>query len=99
MSTPKLANADAPDDGVANAPESASTATLPVREPRLAPPSQIWSQRRASLIGGVALLLLAVVAGLANFGAVEALVTPGDAPGRRRISSRLRPFSDGASPA
>jgi len=55
------------------------TASLPLHEARRAPVSHTWSQRKASLIGGVALFLLAVVAGLANFGAVEALITPGDA--------------------
>ena len=46
----------------------------------MAPPDYpVWSQRKASLIGGIALLLLAVLAGLANFGVVEVLVTPGDA--------------------
>ena len=78
MSTPKLVKADVPDDDVTNAPGSASTDARPVREAPPAPPSQSWSQRKASLIGGVALLLLAVVAALANFGAVEAVVTPGD---------------------
>jgi hypothetical protein len=47
---------------------------------KLAPQNQTtWSPRKASLIGGIALFLLAVLAGLANFGVVEALVTQGDA--------------------
>jgi hypothetical protein len=76
VSTPKLAKANAPD----SAPETTTTTTfLPVRETSPTAPSPTWSQRKASLIGGVALFLLAVVAGLANFGAVEAFVTPGDA--------------------
>lgn len=35
--------------------------------------------RNASWIGGVALLLIAVLAGVANFGALTPLITPGDA--------------------
>ena len=35
--------------------------------------------RRGSLVAGTALLVLSVIAGFGNFGAIEALVTPGDA--------------------
>lgn len=37
------------------------------------------SVRRAAVVAGVGLLLLAVVAGFANFGVIQALVAPGDA--------------------
>jgi hypothetical protein len=39
----------------------------------------VWSPRRASLIAGIALLLMAVLAGFAKFAALDRLVTPGDA--------------------
>lgn len=35
--------------------------------------------RRASLLAGIALLAMSVIAGFGNFGAIEALITPGDA--------------------
>ncbi|MGN9846653.1 DUF4386 domain-containing protein [Nonomuraea sp. H19] len=38
-----------------------------------------WSMRMASLIAGIALLLMTVLAVFANFAAFEALITPGDA--------------------
>jgi hypothetical protein len=38
-----------------------------------------WSPRRASLIAGISYLLLSVLAAFGNFGAIKALVTPGDA--------------------
>ena len=82
MSTPKPAKTDVPADSADSAPNAAgtaSTASFHDGEARWAPPSHTWSQRKASLIGGIALFLLAVLAGLANFGVVEALVTPGDA--------------------
>ena len=65
----------------AHPPRSAtSTAPLQSGPAQAGPPNHpAWSQRKASLIGGIALLLLAVLAGLANFGVVEVLVTPGDA--------------------
>ena len=40
-----------------------------------------WSQRTAALVAGVALALMAVLAGAGNFGAIVPLVTPGDAVG------------------
>ncbi|MGP3962133.1 DUF4386 domain-containing protein [Nonomuraea sp. 3N208] len=43
--------------------------------------------RRAALIGGIALVALAVLAGLANFGVVENLVTEGDA---QRTAQNIR---------
>jgi len=82
MSTSKLATTQAAvhsDPGAPNAPkDSATSSQRGVGQP--APTGNpAWSQRKASLIGGVALLLLAVLAGLANFGVIEVLVTPGDA--------------------
>ena len=38
-----------------------------------------WSPRTASLIAGIALAVMAVVAGVANFAAITPLVIPGDA--------------------
>jgi hypothetical protein len=38
-----------------------------------------WSMRAASLIAGIALLLMTVLAVFADFAAIEALITPGDA--------------------
>ncbi|MFB4274542.1 DUF4386 family protein [Nonomuraea sp. MTCD27] len=38
-----------------------------------------WSMHAASLIAGIALLLMTVLAVFANFAAIEALITPGDA--------------------
>ncbi|MFB4274589.1 DUF4386 domain-containing protein [Nonomuraea sp. MTCD27] len=38
-----------------------------------------WSMRTASLIAGIALLLMTVLAVFANFVAIDALITPGDA--------------------
>lgn len=38
-----------------------------------------WSPRRASLVAGIALALMAVLAGFGNFGAIVPLVTPGNA--------------------
>ena len=82
MSTPKLATTPAGRDSDHSAPDAATPSAAPLRSgqanatPRSRP---AWSPRTASLIGGIALLLLAVLAGLANFGVVEALVTPGDA--------------------
>ncbi len=35
--------------------------------------------RRASLTAGVGLLVMSLLGGFGNFGAIEALVTPGDA--------------------
>jgi len=42
-------------------------------------PATSWSVGRAALIAGAALLLMAVVAGLAKFVALDGLITPGDA--------------------
>ncbi|HEY5786131.1 MAG TPA: DUF4386 domain-containing protein, partial [Microlunatus sp.] len=56
--------------------EGSPRPALRVASRRAGPPGP---HARPSLIGGVALLLLAVLAGLANFGIVEVLVTPGDA--------------------
>ena len=82
MSTPKLAKPQLAANSDPSAPDAAATSTAPVQsgEAKLAPLNHpAWSQRKASLIGGIALFLLAVLAGLANFGVVEVLVTPGDA--------------------
>lgn len=83
MSTPKLAPTTpaALDRDRHAAPDATvSAATLHSGQANGTPPSRpAWSPRTASLIGGVALLVLAVLAGLANFGVVEVLVTPGDA--------------------
>jgi len=38
-----------------------------------------WSPRTAALVAGVALALMAVLGGFANFGALVPLITPGDA--------------------
>jgi Domain of unknown function (DUF4386) len=38
-----------------------------------------WSPRKAALIAGVALAIMAVLGGFANFGAIQPLITPGDA--------------------
>lgn len=38
-----------------------------------------WSPRTASLVSGIALAIMAVVAGVANFAAITPLVIPGDA--------------------
>jgi hypothetical protein len=38
-----------------------------------------WSPRTAALVAGFALALMAVLAGLGNFGAIVPLITPGDA--------------------
>lgn len=38
-----------------------------------------WSPRRAALVAGVALAVMAVLGGFANFGALVPLITPGDA--------------------
>lgn len=50
-------------------------------ERRLPPPDpdEDWSLSGASLIAGVALLLMPVLAGVGNFVAVQGLVTQGDA--------------------
>ena len=82
MSTPKLApTTPAGLDRDRHAPNATPSAgPLHNGHATVAPPSRpAWSPRTASLIGGIALLLLAVLAGLANFGVVEVLVTPGDA--------------------
>jgi hypothetical protein len=82
MSTPNLARPHLTASSDASAPDAAATITASFRrsEAKLAPLNHpAWSQRKASLIGGIALFLLAVLAGLANFGVVEVLVTPGDA--------------------
>jgi Domain of unknown function (DUF4386) len=82
MSTPKLAKPQSAADSAPSAPDAPAPSTAPVHrsEAKPAPLNHpAWSQRKASLIGGIALFLLAVLAGLANFGVVEALVTPGDA--------------------
>ena len=82
MSTPKLAKPQLAANSDPNAPDAPapSTAHAEPGEAKLAPHNHpAWSQRKASLIGGIALFLLAVLAGLANFGVVEVLVTPGDA--------------------
>ena len=82
MSTPKLAKPQLAADSDPSAPDAPAPSTAPVQrsEAKLAPLNHpAWSQRKASLIGGIALFLLAVLAGLANFGVVEVLVTPGDA--------------------
>src|SRR5215210_6724234 len=79
MSTPKLAEPQSATDSDPSGP-APSTAPVQPGEAKLAPLNDpAWSQRKASLIGGIALFLLAVLAGLANFGVVEVLVTPGDA--------------------
>ena len=82
MSTPKLAKPQLAANSDPSAPDAPAPSTAPVQrsEAKLAPLNHpAWSQRKASLIGGIALFLLAVLAGLANFGVVEVLVTPGDA--------------------
>jgi hypothetical protein len=82
MSTPKLATPHFAANSAPSAPDAGATSTAPVQrgEEKLAPLNHpAWSQRKASLIGGIALFLLAVLAGLANFGVVEVLVTPEDA--------------------
>ena len=82
MSTAKLTKTEAPVNIDASAPDApgSTTASFPGGQATFAPPHHSdWSQRKASLIGGTALFLLAVLAGLANFGVVEVLVTPGDA--------------------
>ena len=82
MTTPKQASTATKITNDPSAPDAAATgaASSQSGQTRLAPPDHpAWSQRKASLIGGIALLLLAVLAGLANFGVVEVLVTPGDA--------------------
>jgi hypothetical protein len=38
-----------------------------------------WSPRRASLVAGIALALMAVLAGVAKFAVLDPLITPGDA--------------------
>ena len=81
MTKPELAKPVATSNGAsasrtAASPETASSHRHALKSAQQGP--TIWSPRKASLIGGVALLLLAVLAGLANFGVVEALVTPGD---------------------
>jgi Domain of unknown function (DUF4386) len=50
-----------------------------------------WSFRTASLVAGVALAVMAVVAGLSTFGAVEALITPGDAVATARDIAAAEP--------
>ena len=74
MSTPKLATTQVAGDSAPGGTPSQSGVgrSDPTTHPA-------WSQRKASLIGGIALFLLAVLAGLANFGVIEVLVTPGDA--------------------
>ena len=80
MSTPKLAKPQSAADSSDPSGPAPSTAPIQRSEAKLAPLNHpAWSQRKASLIGGIALFLLAVLAGLANFGVVEVLVTPGDA--------------------
>ena len=102
MSTPKLTTTQVPADGDPSAPDApgASTASSQRDVGKSAPPDHpAWSQRKASLIGGIALFLLAVLAGLANFGVIEVLVTPGDAAGTAKISSIPRRCFGWASPA
>lgn len=56
-----------------------------ILSPTSAPPARTiwnftrWSPRTASLIAGIALAVMAVVAGVANFAAITPLVIPGDA--------------------
>lgn len=38
-----------------------------------------WSPRTAALVAGIGLALMAVLAGIANFGGIAPLITPGDA--------------------
>ena len=83
MSTPNLATTQVPAKSDPSAPDTPGAGTAPSpRDVGTSAPTEYpaWSQRKASLVGGIALLLLAVLAGLANFGVVEVLVTPGDAP-------------------
>ena len=82
MTAPKQATTATKITNDPSAPQAAATgaASSQSGQAKLARPDYpAWSQRKASLIGGIALLLLAVLAGLANFGVVEVLVTPGDA--------------------
>jgi hypothetical protein len=55
--------------------------------------------RRASLVTGVALAIMAVVAGLSNFGVVERLATPADAEHTARDIAAASRSSGSASPA
>jgi hypothetical protein len=82
MSTPQLATTHAAVHSDPSAPAAVATSAVPLQRGPVqvaAPNHPAWSQPKASLIGGIALLVLAVLAGLANFGVVERLVTPGDA--------------------
>ena len=93
MTTPELANTAVPSDGASPSRTLAASENVSSHRhaAKSAPQHQTsWSPRKASLIGGIALFLLAVVAGLANFGVVEALVTPGDAVRTAKSLGRLR---------
>jgi Domain of unknown function (DUF4386) len=82
MTTPEPAETVVPSNGASGSTVRATSETASSHRPaaKLDPQNHpTWSPRKASLIGGSALFLLAVLAGLANFGVVEALVTPGDA--------------------
>ncbi len=82
MTTPELANTAVPSDGASPPRTLAASENASSHRHAAKPAPQhqtTWSPCKASLIGGIALFLLAVIAGLANFGVVEALVTPGDA--------------------
>jgi hypothetical protein len=56
---------------------STPTALLPVSGTATLTPT--WSPRRAALIGGIALALMAVFSAFGVFGAITPLITPGDA--------------------
>ena len=60
--------------------------TGPIEAPPATTPSSPHSPvpRRAALIGGLALLVMAIVAGWANFVVIEGLTTPGDAAATAR---------------
>jgi hypothetical protein len=58
-------------------PTPSGTATLPVTAD--SPAAPVHDLRRPALAAGVGLLVLAVLAGAANFAVVERLVTPGNA--------------------
>lgn len=59
-----------------NQPTLDSNKTAVPRRPR---GFATWSPRTAALVAGVALALMAVLGGFANFGALVPLITPGDA--------------------
>lgn len=51
-----------------------------------------WPPRTASLVAGIALALMAVLAGFGNFGAIVPLVTPGDAERTARDIAESAPL-------